>query len=79
MHYLIFVHLHKHVCIYTKVKVHEVFATNSTLLPDQTTKELETEQKFQDGMLTKMSKITDLMSRLDTLNHGDDAARVGKL
>jgi len=55
------------------------FSQHLTLLPGQTTKELETEQKFQDGMLTKMSKITDLMSRLDTLNHGDDAARVGKL
>ena len=28
--------------------------------------EMETEKKFDDGMLGKLSKITDLMSRLET-------------
>ena len=41
-------------------------------------KDMGTEQNFQDGMLTKLSKITDLMTRLDSLNHGDDKSRVGK-
>ena len=41
-----------------------------------TLQELEVEQKFQDGMLSKMSKITDLVSRLEALEGGD--ARVMK-
>jgi len=40
--------------------------------------ELETEQKFTDGMLTKMSKITDLISKLDSFSAGEDSARVKK-
>lgn len=42
------------------------------------TKDLETETKFQEGLLSKMSKVTDLMTRLDAFNVGADAARVGK-
>ena len=45
--------------------------------------EMEVEQKFQDGMLTKMSKITDLISRLESLEgldgvNGDDQKRIKK-
>ena len=35
-------------------------------------KEIEVEEKFQEGMLTKMSKITDLISRLDSFASGSD-------
>lgn len=41
-------------------------------------KDQEIEQKFQDGMLTKMSKITDLISKLDGFAAGEDATRVKK-
>ena len=40
--------------------------------------EIATEQKFHDGMLSKMSKITDLISRLDVHKSGEDRARVQK-
>lgn len=48
----------------------------NVLSPEQ--EELETEQKFTDGMLTKMSKITDLISKLDSFSAGEDSARVKK-
>ncbi|CAK9085488.1 Uncharacterized protein SCF082_LOCUS40494 [Durusdinium trenchii] len=38
--------------------------------------DLEVEKKFEEGMLTKMSKITDLISKLDGYTQGDDAERV---
>lgn len=41
-------------------------------------KELEVEDKFADGMLTKMSKITDLISKLDSFSNGVDKDRVQK-
>eukprot|EP00435_Cladocopium_sp_Y103_P046752 s144_g13.t1 len=44
----------------------------------QPKKEAEVEKKFADGMLTKMSKITDLISKLDAFASGDDQARVKK-
>lgn len=39
---------------------------------------MELEQKFEQGMLAKMSKITDLISKLETYSAGEDAARVKK-
>ena len=41
-------------------------------------KEEEVEKKFADGMLTKMSKITDLISKLDSFANGEDKSRVKK-
>jgi len=38
----------------------------------------EVEKKFADGMLTKMSKITDLISKLDSFANGEDQSRVKK-
>ena len=37
-------------------------------------KEIEVEEKFQEGMLTKMSEITDLISRLDSFASGSDGS-----
>lgn len=51
------------------------------ILPTPLIKEIEVEEKFQDGMLTKMSKITDLISRLDSFtstSDGSDQSRVKK-
>ena len=41
-------------------------------------KELEVEAKFEEGMLTKMSKITNLISKLDDFVDGEDKDRVKK-
>lgn len=41
--------------------------------------EKEVEEKFQEGMLSKLSKITDLMSKLDVYVNGEDKDRVKKL
>ena len=41
-------------------------------------KDAEIEKKFQDGMLSKMSKITDLISKLDSFAEGADKDRVKK-
>ena len=41
-------------------------------------KDAEIEKKFQDGMLTKMSKITDLISKLDCFAESGDKDRVKK-
>ena len=47
--------------------------------PQQLTfKERELEQKFEDGMLAKMSKITDLIAKLDSFSQSEDGARVKK-
>lgn len=43
-----------------------------------TLKERELEQKFEDGMLAKMSKITDLIAKVDSFQQSDDGARVKK-
>ena len=42
------------------------------------TEDVEVEEKFQDGMLSKMSKITDLISKLDAFADGADKTRVRK-
>ena len=42
------------------------------------TKDVEVEEKFKEGMLSKMSKITDLISKLDGFAEGSDKARVEK-
>ena len=40
--------------------------------------EIETEQKFEDGMLAKLSKITDLISKLEAFSASEDGTRVKK-
>ena len=35
-------------------------------------------KKFADGMLSKISKITDLISKLDSYANGEDQSRVKK-
>ena len=47
----------------------------SLTLDITTPEEMETEQKFDDGMLAKLSKITDLMSRLETYDGIADGDR----
>ena len=42
------------------------------------TKDVEVEEKFKEGMLSKMPKITDLISKLDGFAEGSDKARVEK-
>lgn len=39
---------------------------------------METEEKFQNGMLGKMAKVTDLMARMDELTAGADGERAKK-
>lgn len=38
----------------------------------------EVEQRFEDGMLTKLSKMTDLIAKLDGFANGEDKQRVQK-
>ena len=39
---------------------------------------METEQIFQDALLAKMAKTTELMSKLDTHKNGDGDDRASK-
>ena len=51
----------------------EGFIPNSQL-----SKARKNEKTFEDAMLKKLSKVTDLMSRLDTYVGGEEASRVKK-
>ena len=44
----------------------------------QVSKAKKTEKTFEDSMLKKLSKVTDLMARLDQFDHGPESSRVRK-